>query len=233
MGILGPLTPSFLATKATLIVDEGSVDPRELKFQYNPEQFTLSKSTIWSRQKVSLNASTPPPSYRSTGPRSVTMDVFFDRYSEPRGDVSDDVETLFTWTKPCPMPDGRFSPPVLKFEWGASDVMPEFKGFLSNVSASYTMFRRDGTPVRANCSITIEEIPEEAEGTNPTSGSKKSLRRHVLIEGESLHSIAWAEYGQASYWRALAEFNAIDDPTRVPAGAEILLPPPRDAARMA
>ena len=58
------------------------------------------------------------------------------------------------------------------------------------------------------------------------------MRIHVLVDGESLHSVAWAEYGQAKYWRALAAFNGIDDPLRIPSGTTILLPPQRDAARL-
>lgn len=233
MGRLGPLVPSFLMDKALLEVVDGNVEPKVLKFQYNPEQFTLTKSTVWSRPVANNNASAPPTTYRSTGPRSVSMEIFFDRYAEPFGDVSDDVEVLFLWTKPCPIPKNDvYHPPVLKFRWGSSDVMPDFQGFLSNVSANYTMFRREGTPIRATCNITLEEIPEEVEGTNPTSGSRAGLRRHVLIEGESLHSVAWAEYGHARYWRALADFNDIDDPLRVASGTQLLLPSARDAARM-
>ena len=66
---------------------------------------------------------------------------------------------------------------------------------------------------------------------NPTSGGQLGYQAHVLIEGESLHSVAWAEYGKASYWRALAEVNDIDDPLRVSPGTRILLPPRREAAR--
>ena len=55
----------------------------------------------------------------------------------------------------------------------------------------------------------------------------------MLIEGESLHSIAYAEYGLASYWRALAAFNGIDDPMRLRPGVRILLPTAEEAANLA
>lgn len=233
MGRMGPMTPSFLLDKARLEVVKGDVDPKELKFQYNPEQFSLSNSTNWSRAVANNNATAPPTTYRSTAPRSVSLEIFFDRYSQPFGDVSSDVETLFRWTRPCPVPsDNVYHPPALKFRWGSTDLMPDFVGFLSRVEANYTMFRSDGSPVRATCSITLQEIPEEIAGTNPTSGSRQGLRRHVVIEGESLHSVAWAEYGHARYWRALADFNGIDDPLRVAAGTQLLLPSAREAARM-
>ena len=48
------------------------------------------------------------------------------------------------------------------------------------------------------------------------------MRVHVLTEGETLHSVAWAEYRQARYWRGLAAFNGIDDPLRVEPGTMLL-----------
>lgn len=233
MGRLGPNIPSLALEKATLKVVKGKGVPKELEFQYNPEQFTLTKSSDWTHPTASEAESTPPPTYRSTNPRTVTMEIFFDAFSDLFGDVSDDVETLFTWTKPCPVKTkGVSQPPLLGFSWGSSQVLAGFRGYLSSVSANYTMFRMDGTPIRATCNISLEEVPVPARRQNPTSGSRAGLRAHVLIEGESLHSVAWSEYGQARYWRALAQFNDIDDPLRVPPGTNLLLPLARDAARI-
>lgn len=233
MGRLGPAIPSLALAKATLDVVKGKGVPMSLKFQYNPEQFTLEKSSDWTRPTASEAESTPPPTYRSTNPRTVTMEIFFDAYSLPFGDVSEDVETLFTWTKPCPVKTkGLSQPPILGFRWGSSQVLSGFEGYLSRVSANYTLFRSDGTPIRATCSISLEEVPSPRARQNPTSGSRAGLRAHVLIEGETLHSVAWSEYGRADYWRALADFNGIDDPLRVPPGTRLLLIQARDAARI-
>ena len=67
---------------------------------------------------------------------------------------------------------------------------------------------------------------------SPTSGSRPGIRIHTVTEGETLHSVAWAEYRQARYWRGLAAFNGIDDPLRLPSGTTLLLPSPRDAAEL-
>src|SRR3990170_2825054 len=106
------------------------------------------------------------------------------------------------------------------------------KATLVVVAGQYTMFRSNGTPVRATCSITLEEVPTSTWPQNPTSGGKPGLQAHVLIEGETLHSVAWAEYGNASYWRGGAAINNIDDPLRVAPGTRLLLPSPRDARGM-
>jgi hypothetical protein len=49
-------------------------------------------------------------------------------------------------------------------------------------------------------------------------------REHVVLEGESLATIAYREYGDPGLWRQVAEANRIDDPFRVRAGHRVLLP---------
>ena len=47
---------------------------------------------------------------------------------------------------------------------------------------------------------------------------------HRTVAGDSLASIAFAQYGDPNAWRPLAAYNGIDDPLRVPTGQTILLP---------
>ena len=143
--------------------------------------------------------------------------------------------TLFEWTKPTPQSIQRRlpRPPVLGFEWGSNRVLTDLQVFLKTVNAKYVLFKPDGTPIRASATITLEEVPEEQPRQNPTSGSRESRRTRLLGEGDSLHSVAWHEYGDAGLWRGLAAFNDIDDPLRVAAGTRILVPTIDEARRLA
>ncbi len=42
---------------------------------------------------------------------------------------------------------------------------------------------------------------------------------HRTVAGDTLASLACAEYGDPTHWRALAAYNAVDDPMRLPTGA--------------
>ena len=125
------------------------------------------------------------------------------------------------------------NPPILSFQWGSNKVLADFRGYLKSVSAKYTLFRADGVPLRATASISLEEVPQEPSGTNPTSGSLNSRRSQLISDGESLQSVAYREYGDPSLWRGLAVFNQIDDPLRIRAGSRILIPTPSEAAYLA
>jgi nucleoid-associated protein YgaU len=92
------------------------------------------------------------------------------------------------------------------------------------VQVKYTLFTAAGVPVRAPCTVALEEIAGDPPKQNPTSGGLVPRRVHVLIEGETLAGIAYNEYGNASLWRAVAAANRIDDPMRLRPGTSVLLP---------
>ena len=228
MGVLGPGLPGLGLEKAKL------VDVRTknaLTFKYNPEQFSLTKRADWAPGHAGEEGQWVKPTYTKTQPGTIGMDIFFDAYEEFRGDVTGNVRTLLNWTKPDPDdPKDVPSPPILRFEWGSSKAMRGFRFYLESVTANYTMFRMDGTPIRATCSISLVEASDPSRRQNPTSGGRRGMQSHILVEGETLHSVAWAQYGQAGYWRGLAAFNDIDDPLRIAPGTRLLIPPSRDAA---
>jgi nucleoid-associated protein YgaU len=84
--------------------------------------------------------------------------------------------------------------------------------------------------VRANVTVALVEVPNEPAGQNPTSGSLAGHRTVTMVAGESLHSIAYREYGRADFWRGLAAENCIDDPLRVRPGTSLRIPPRERAA---
>lgn len=220
--------------KAGLNVVSGVARTKHLKFSYNPSELSTSKSASWNRPTTASAASATKPQFAGVQPQSVSMEIFFDAYEDLLGDVSADVMTLFEWTRPTASSLGKNlpNPPILAFEWGSNKVLAGFQGYLSKVDAKYTMFRADGTPIRATATITLEEVPNDPAGQNPTSGSLNSRRSHVLRDGDSLQSIAYGEYGNPALWRSLATFNGIDDPMRLVAGSSILIPSSTEALRL-
>jgi hypothetical protein len=221
--------------KAILRVVDGDPETRELRFMYNPAELTTSKSANWNRPQQQGARSAGRPQFTGAGPQTVQMEIWFDAWDAADADVTGCVMTLFEWTKPTPQSIQRRlpRPPVLGFEWGSNRVLTDLQVFLKTVNAKYVLFKPDGTPVRASATITLEEVPPEQPSQNPTSGSRESRRTRLLGEGDSLHSVAWREYGDAGLWRGLAAFNDIDDPLRVAAGTRILVPTIDEARRLA
>lgn len=221
--------------KALLTVVDGDPAIMKLVFAYNPAEITTSKSASWNRPQARGASSANRPEFAGPGPQNVQMEITFDAWDTPDADVTASVKTLFSWTTPTPNSIKRRlpRPPMLGFEWGSNTIFADYRCFLKTVQARYTLFRPDGTPIRATCQITLEEIPEEPKGQNPTSGSRESRRSLVLDGADSLAGVAYREYGDAALWRGIAAFNEIDDPLRVAAGTRILVPSLGEAKRLA
>jgi nucleoid-associated protein YgaU len=216
--------------RATLESEDGS---KKLELRFNPREYSISKAATWNRPTNKGAKHSTRPEFGGVQPQTVQMELFFDDWDERRGDLVRDIEMLLGWLKPTDksIRDKKPQPQALKFHWGGGPLA-EFKGFLKSVSARYTMFRPDGTPVRATAQIALEEIPSDPKPTNPTSGAIAGRRSHVVAAGDSLHSLAFREYDEPRLWRGLAAFNQIDDPLRVPPGTRLLIPTADEAAEL-
>lgn len=212
------------------LVDAGG---KSLEFRFNPKEYSVTKAATWNRPTNKGAKNSSRPEYGGPQPQSVQLELFFDDW-EGDGDLSSDIETLLDWLKPTDksINSKKPQPQLLHLEGGNTTPLANFKGVLKSVSAKYTMFKSDGTPVRALVTIQLEEYPEEPQGTNPTSGSPLTRRAHVMRAGDSLHSVAYVEYDDPALWRGLALFNEIDDPLRVRPGTRLLIPTADEAAAL-
>jgi hypothetical protein len=208
-------------------------EPYELPFMFNPTEYSITQPvTVNNNTTASVAGGTPE--YGGAGPMTVNMTMFLDDFASAKGDVTPKVTTLLNWTKPTKKslgPPAAPCAPLVRFKWGGNPQLDTFKGFLSNVNVTYTVFRKDGTPVQAKVVITIQGQQELPDGTNPTSHATNSRRTHTTVEGDTLQSIAFGELGKPAYWRAIAELNGIDDPLRIAPGTTLLIPTVGDAAR--
>ena len=136
--------------KACMRVVDGEVSVTELRFMFNPTEYTVSKSAKWTRPTTSSAKSATKPEFGGANPQAVSMEIFFDDF-EAKGDVAARVQTLLDWTKPTTVSVNKKqpSPPILVFEWGSNPALAGFRGYLKTVTAKYTLFTpRD--PLRAS-----------------------------------------------------------------------------------
>ena len=198
-----------------------------IAFQFNPKEVTIQKAAKWERKTAKGATKAGPPEFSGSEPCKLSLEILFDASGSHDGSVVEAVEKLFACTVPTEQSVGQQkpSPPLVVLQWGP---ISSFPAFITSVSAKYTLFTSDGLPIRASCSLSLEEMPSEAGRQNPTSGSDSVRRSRTLVEGDSLASIAYAEYGDPAAWRAVARFNGIDDPLRCRAGTRVVLPPPEE-----
>ncbi|GAA4922230.1 hypothetical protein LX16_4820 [Stackebrandtia albiflava] len=199
-----------------------------IEFQFNPKELTLEKNAKWQRDAQRNASSSGPPQFTGSDPSKLNLEMFLDATERMDDTVVKTVERLFACCVPTAksLQDRNGVPPWVIFHWGG---MTGFPSYVSKVTAKYTLFTPGGTPVRALCTVTLEEISGETAGQNPTSGSRVASRSHVLVAGDTLPSLAYQAYGDAGAWRRIAVFNDIDDPLRLPTGTRLLIPAADDS----
>ncbi len=196
----------------------GSID-----FQFNPKEVTIAKTVKWDSKPATGSKKAGPPEFKGPEPGKLTLEMFFDATAKHDGSVVEAVEKLFSC---CVATDKTHAndkpmPPLVVFKWGA---ITSFPAYVTSVSAKYTLFSAAGVPIRAICTVALQEMPGEKGKQNPTSGALATRSIHKIVVGETLASVAYGEYGDPTLWRELAAFNRIDDPMRIALGTPILLP---------
>jgi nucleoid-associated protein YgaU len=198
-----------------------------IEFQFNPKELTLTKTAKWKRDAERGAKKSGAPQFLGAEPAKLSLEMFLDASRKMDDSVVRRVEQLFSCCVPTETTRAqqKASPPWVVFHWGA---LTGFPAHLTSVSVKYTLFTPAGLPVRAVCTIALEEMGGEVGRQNPTSGALEARSVHTLVAGDSLASLAHREYGDPTRWRAIAEANDIDDPMRLPAGRTVLLPAPEE-----
>lgn len=220
--------------KARLELETGG----QIPCWFNPREYSISKSNAWQVKEV-VGAGLPHAQFGGGQPRELTLDLLFDASDIEGRDVRAITDKLMAMMEVNPKLSraagtnrnaGR--PPMLTFVWGRT---AGFKAVARQLSISYTLFDVDGSPLRAQARLTLVQVERAADGTsgradrppgqNPTTRALGGVSSHVVRDGDSLPSIAFAAYGDPTRWRPIAEVNGIDDPLALPRGAALLVPP--------
>ncbi len=209
-------------------------DGTTLPCQFNPSTLRLSKTSKWNSHPTRASRRAPRPQFVGTGPEVLTARLLFDSFDSLGGTsqpVPAAVTQLLDWTcvPAIAYDSGTPQPPTVTFRWGTG---VGFTGFLQQVNAEYMMFAADGTPLRATVDISLQRVPDDPQGTNPTSGGIPGRRSALISDCESLAGVAYQEYGDPALWRAIALANGVADPARLPAGTRLLVPPRTHAAAL-
>lgn len=230
--------------RAQLEICESKLDGGKLKagdvmdtvhFDFNPKDFSVSLQAGWNFKPQKKSAETPE--FTGNQPRAMTVEVFLDATDQelekdrPRkGDVSKDVELLFSCLQPTEksLSEKKPLPPLVIFSWGKN----RFTGVVKSVNATYKMFDPQGVPLRASAKVSLQEFRSAFAKQNPTSGGLRARRSHEVVLGDTLMSVAYREYGNPTWWRALAHVNGIKDPFSLRPGTSLLVPPAEDAEVM-
>jgi hypothetical protein len=236
---LAPLTRGGLQPAVLKPVDPAGTPDDEIKFMFNPYQYTLSKSNSWERE-TGKGTNVPVTSFTQGNAMSLTLEMHFDSYADNE-DVRKYTNKLWKLMLIDPRTNNpethKGRPPVVAFEWGAL----YFKAIVTKIDQNFTMFLADGKPVRCKATVTLEQYHDD--GNRPPQAALMSgaaaIRRipgmsltamlaaaaaaaaaAVVIAAASdrIDHVAQSSTGDAGNMRQVAERNNVDNPLKVRSG---------------
>ena len=191
---------------------------------FNPFEYTVTKTNSYA-EKSRNNADVPEVEFKQAGPQALRLTLLFDTY-EADEDVSQITNKLWKLMESKTRQEGnrtnKVPPPEVAFEWGVF----KFVSVITNMSQKFTLFKQDGTPVRAKVEVTFTQHKDlnDYPNQNPTSGGGPIEGIRTVIAGDRLDTIAYAVYGDSTKWRLIAEHNGIDNPFVLHPGDQIAIP---------
>jgi nucleoid-associated protein YgaU len=194
-----------------------------VRFPYNPDEYRVRKEAEWLHTPQPSAEGGGTPQFQGTKAQTMDVKIVLNQFAIPPLPPEATIDILKLAMAPTEASQAlnASKPPTVTYGWGTNIIMPE--AYITALEITYKRFLL-GTPVLAEVVVSLEAVPSVIPGTNPTSGGLTSRRTHTVVEGDTLASIAFAEYRSAGKWRALAIVNGIDDPMRVRPGTELIVP---------
>jgi hypothetical protein len=208
-----------------LIVNNDTGDKIEVLF--NPEEYTLNKDNNFAQIGVP-GLRSPLLQFVHGNLQTLEMELLVDTYETHKSgartvnqggqDVREITSKIFRLLDINPK---THAPPLLLFSWGGL----AFRCVLARVNQRFIMFRSDGAPVRARLQVTFNEFTNaDVEAKEIKRETSDYSKLHVVMEGETLSSIAGQMYGDPKLWRPIARRNGVDNPRPLPAGMSLIVP---------
>ncbi|MDI9339686.1 MAG: hypothetical protein QM534_03865 [Sediminibacterium sp.] len=188
----------------------------------NPEKYTHSH-TINYNDKQAIGSAGASTKFEKTSPETISFELVFDATGAIPGsstDASKDVEKLKTVA--YNFNGDIHSPNYLKLSWGTL----VFNCRLTSLEVNYTLFKPDGTPLRARVNVSFQAYIDAKTLALKEDKKSPDLTHSVLFKaGDTLPNLCYQIYGDVNYYKAVAEANNIIHYRNIAPGTRLYFPP--------
>lgn len=173
--------------------------------QINPTTYKHSHKVNYD-SKVAIGASGAELEFQGIPPETVSFKIYFDG----TGVVDDQTsiqDLIDSFKEVCfNYQDELHQPNYLIVSWGTL----VFKCKLTSLDLNYTLFKSDGTPLRAEADVSFEEALDGSEIAKAADNKSPDLTHEILVkEGDTLPLLCFKIYGDSSYYIEVARYNGL------------------------
>lgn len=188
----------------------------------NPASYTHNYSTSYNKKQATGTAA-PTPKFEKINIEKVGMELSFDATGIIPGSSGDVLKDILKFKTVVYTFNGSIhSPNFLKLSWGSF----LFNCVLVSLDVTYTLFKPDGTPLRAKANVSFEGFLDEKTVALKEGKSSPDLSHIITFKkGDSLPNLCYNVYGNASYYIKVANFNNIINFRNISSGTKLVFPP--------
>lgn len=190
----------------------------------NPESLTRSSTNEYSLPRKA-GAAGESPGFRSAKQGTLTFSLLFDSTRAIDGntiEVSTEIATLRA--QMFAYQGQTHSPYYVEISWGTL----LFKGRPTTFNVNYTLFRPDGSPVRAKVDLAFISYTDPEDLAQQANNQSADLSHHHVVQaGDTLPLLCHRIYGEAGYYLQVAQRNGLVHFNRLVPGTVLLFPPLR------
>lgn len=192
-------------------------------FMINPDNIKLQKSIDYNEQQAPATSSTSQK-YKSTPSDKLNFDLVIDCtgvVDTKRVDMAQEIKALETIIYTY---NGKIHRPnFVKIQWG-QDIT--FSGVLNSIDISYTLFKPDGSPLRAKISLAFSQYISPETVTMTDAPESPDLTHIVTVnEGMSLPQLCLKTWNDDSLYVQVAAYNKLNKFRNLSGIDKLIFPP--------
>lgn len=189
----------------------------------NPDKYTQNFHVEYNFEQ-GLGTPNSSIKFKYSPPSDISFELLFDGtgvISQSRTDVQTEIENF---KKIVYDYNGEIhSPNYLKLIWGSG---LSFQCRLTSLSFNYTLFRSDGTPLRAKGNVSFKNYvsPKQVK-TDSDNQSPDMTHERTVRAGDTLPTLTKEIYGDNSHYLKVAAYNKLSNFRYLVPGSVIYFPP--------
>ncbi len=188
----------------------------------NPDTLKWQKSIDYNSLQAA-DSSAPDLKYKSTPSATLGFDVVIDAtgiVDSKRVDLATEVQNLENTVYAYQGKSHR--PNFVKIQWG--NIV--FECVCKTFNTNYTLFKPDGTPLRAKITLSFTEYVSPSRRKKLEGKESPDITHSVQVkEGDSLPSLCNKTWGDPFLYVQVAEFNGLNKFRGLKSGELLIFPP--------
>ncbi|MBI3704681.1 MAG: LysM peptidoglycan-binding domain-containing protein [Rhizobiales bacterium] len=208
----------------------------EFPVYINPEKYSRSYEICYNNVQPQ-GKSSGTPEYNKTKSDQIDLELVFDATGvvppskagrDPNGPngIADQIDAFLKLVLDY---DSKIhSPNFLQLIWGKF----QFNCRLTKLKFDYTLFKPDGTPLRAKAATTFMEYTNKVELAKEENANSPDMTHVRVVTGsDTLPLMCYEIYGTSSYYPQVAAANKLADFRNLAIGSQLVFPPVASEAK--